>query len=419
MSQRNWLNASSTSGRILRVVAVLLIIFIFVMSSFATFTTTTTGATATINVGVERGFPTVPPEGTYVMATQTYFHHTGLISIPKFDGWELPADNGGEETVLPQGETFGRVGLMFINSGAQSVIHAFAEKDPSRQTSTVNDLDKLYDTTNLNAAWKDYTGGWRELSRRADGDQFVIDFEVKVNTDSGGQTLTDTYLARQISKLDQDWLLTARLVVPSNNPGLLDALQSAAWDHFRFWRAALNSPLEWSVIPDYVLGYVIKYPTGWVIQEGAVGRPFTVIDSAQSPQVTLLTRAVPATVIDSEDAAKTWISTNIPKATIQTVKAEMINGVAGFSVSYADPDPDGNQRSSVTTLLNGANSTLYVITEQSMLRGLDLLDANNASIPPQLAQIRNSFFLIPPSDLVATSTPIPTSTPFLTATPAP
>jgi hypothetical protein len=400
-------------------VAVLFIIFIFVVSSFATLNTPPAGLTPTPDLGIERGFPTVPPEGTRVIATQTFFHRSGLISVPKLEGWELPSPEtgGGEETLLPTGESFGRVGLMFINSPAQSVVHVFAEKDPSRVITNVAELNNVYTVENLDAAWKDYTGGWKELSRGVEGDQYIINFEVTVRQDVNGQFYDDVYLARQLSKLDGEWLLTARLVVPSNNPALLDQLQQQTWSKFRFWRAALNSPLEWSVITDNALGFVFKYPPGWLIVEGSAGRPYTIVDNLQTPQFTVTMRTLPNTVIADENAAKAWVQRNVPQATLQSTKAEMINGVAGFSISYADPDPDGNQRSAIATLLNGANNTLYVITQQTITRGLDLLDISNPSVPIELVRIRESFFLIPPSDLVPTTTPIPTATAFLTPAP--
>jgi len=99
------------------------------------------------------------------------------------------------------------------------------------------------------------------------------------------------------------------------------------------------------------------------------------------------------------------------------VKAVTINDTSGFAISYQNPDTDGNLHSAQATLLNGKNGTLYVINFQSSLRKKDLLDENDKSIPPELAQVRNSFFTVPTDQLVPTLTPtlaVPTDLPVIT-----
>ncbi len=370
-------------------------------------------------------FPTVPAGGNPVVADYTYFQSSGLFSLPHLVGWDLAPASGGagaEEKIEAQptaegtpvgtpvpGSQISRVGVTFINSTLLSVVHAFAERDPERQVASVNDLDKYYDKNNLDGAWKNFTGGWKELNRGASGDQYIVNFELYLDS--------NTYLGRQISHLNGDWLMVLRLVVPNNNPQLLDTLQNNLASHFTLWTQALNSPLTWSSIVDYAAGYVVKYPPDWKQTDGSAGHPFTVNGTLPTGEVTLTSQAMPNTLVRSEDEARAWLKTNIPNGVVQTIKSENHGEYPGFAVSYADPDPDGNQRSAVVSLISGPSNTLYVVNMRSTARQQNLLDDTNTAIPPEFAKIRAGIFLIPTSQLVATLTPTITPTPLPTATP--
>jgi hypothetical protein len=416
-------DTKSAAGRTLRILAVLFIILILGITSlpFAGVTVPALDSTPTPDLsaqGVAQGFPTVPPGGTSVTAAYTHFHPTGIISMPKLVNWDLPGE-GAEETALsPNNTGFGRVGLMFINSVAQSVVHGFIERDATRPVTSIQDLDSRYDNDYLNAAWKDYTGGWRETGRRIEIDTSIIDLELTLTQEGpDGSRTTFVYAARQISRLDQEWTVTLRLVAPNNNTALLDQLQQSVWSQFAVWRVMLDGQASWPAIADYAAGYLLKYPTGWRRIEGAPGRPYVVVGEVGSGLMTLTTRLVPGAAPQTEADARAWLAENTPRATVNRVVAETLNGTPGFSLSYADPDPDGNQRSAVTTLLNGPDGSTFVLTQQWTVRGIDLLDVTNVIVPPDLLRIRASFFALPRAELAATATPIPTATPLQTPTP--
>jgi len=162
---------------------------------------------------------------------------------------------------------------------------------------------------------------------------------------------------------------------------------------------------------------VIKYPSTWTLSGGVPGRPYSVTGTAGNNKVLLTTRVLLNTQVKTEDEVKAWLQANIPKATLMQLKIDTVNGSNGFTVSYNDPDPDGNQRSSVTMLLNSPDNRLFVVTEQWAGRGVDMLDTTNVNVPPELAQVRGSFFAVPQNVLVATVTPAPTLTPLATVTP--
>jgi hypothetical protein len=351
-------------------------------------------------------FPVVPEGGTPVNSDYTYFHPSGVISIPHLLGWDLSA--GSEETQAPTDATkLTRVGSTFINSAALSVVHVFAERNAERKATKLEDLNGYYDKDNLNGAWENFKGGWKELNRTTAGDSFIINFELNLDG--------NTYLGRQISRFNNEWLMVMRIVSPNNNPALLDSLQSAIAPKYQFWTQALSVPLTWATIADYASGYVIRFPPDWRLLDGAVGKPFTVAGKLGTNDVTLSTRTEPNKSIKSEDDARSYVQAAVKNATLLTVKAANVNDVSGFVVSYSAPDADGNKRSAVTTLLNGTNGTLYVATLQSSALGQDLLDSANSAIPIEFTQIRNSFFLLPTAQLVPTLTPSASPSPLPTA----
>jgi hypothetical protein len=402
-------------------VGALILIFVFVFAGVLTANNTTT-VTATPTVDRLQPptivFPTVPPGGTSVVADYTYFHSSGLMSLPHLVGWDPAAqgsDQGPEQRVEPVGTPGAPgssqstlVGVTFINSAALSVVHAFSEKDPARKATTLQQLDQYYDKANLDQAWSNFKGGWTELNRRTEGDLFIINFELRLDQ--------NTYLGRQISRFNQDWLMVLRLVTPNNNPALLDQLQNAILPTYHIWPQTLSTPLSWSAIADYAAGYLIKYPPDWRKVDGSIGRPFTVSGTLGPDTITLVTHSEPGKTIKTEDDARNWIKTSLPNAAIQTVKAETRGDTTGFSVSYTIPDADGNQQSAVVTLLNGAKETLCIANLQSSARGQNLLDESNKAISPDLARVRGSFMTLPLDQLVPT--PIPTATPAPSATPA-
>ena len=376
-----------------------------------------TPGTPTIPAAV---FPDVPPGGTPITADYTYFHSSGLFSLPHLVGWD-PAPSGegqGAETRIepvgtpgtPGSSQVSLAGVTFINGQALSVVHAYVEKDPARAAQSFDQMSQYYTPDILRGAWSNFTGGWKELNRHAEGDALVINFELYLDN--------STYLARQISRFDQGWLMILRLVVPNNNPLLLDQLQQAVMPGYRLWPQALTTPLSWNAITDYAAGYMIRYPPDWRVVDGSPNRPYTVAGMLGPDAITLTTRAEPGKAVKTEDEARAWIKANWPNATVQTVKAETRADVSGFSVSYISPDADGNKRCAVVVLLNGANGTLYIANEQSSARDQNLLDETNQAISPDLARVRGTFTVIPVNQLVPTLTPSPTPIPSETPTSA-
>jgi hypothetical protein len=352
-------------------------------------------------------FPTVPPGGFPVVISQAYFHSTGLFSLPKLEGWDKSAGTGAdqpEEVRVPvTSSDVRRAGVTFSGGTTGSVIHAFVEQDPLTELGNAQAFDKLYTEKNLDSAWTKYTS-WKELERHVEGDTFVINFELRFNE--------QTYLGRQISRLDHTWNVVLRLVTPNNDAQLMDDLQRVLVAGFQFYPLAATVPINWATIADS--GYMIRYPPDWKQLDGSPNQPYTVSGKLGLDTITLVTRSVEGQ-IKTEADARAWVQTTAPNAKIQTVQAENIQGASGFSVSYTSADADGKRYSVVAVLLNNGEKAVAVASLQTDGER-DLL--KDASAPAELATIRSTFFLPPLSFTVPPPTPTPALTPTPSATPA-
>jgi len=132
--------------------------------------------------------------------------------------------------------------------------------------------------------------------------------------------------------------------------------------------------------------------------------------------ITMTTQGDPGKAARTDPDARAWITARNPKAVVQTVKPFSSGDASGYVVSYNDPDADGNPRSSVATLLNGTNGTLYSAIMLSTTRGIDLLNDADKTIPPELGQMRSSFITLNTARMIPTLTPTNTLTPTITPT---
>ncbi len=395
--------------QVLRVAGVAVIVFLFVVGGLGLSNNSTQGMQTPLGATPLPGsatpvtFPQVPLGGTPLIADRTYFHPTGLFSVPHFRDFELAPD--GEELVDPVAvggtSKISRAGATFIDGPAYSVLHVFIENNPDNGVKSIADLDKLYDAENLKAAWSNFTEGYREVGRKTVDGRYTVDFELGLNG--------NIYLARQITRVQENgWLQVTRLVVPNNNPDLLNNLEKAVWSGFNFYPKLLANPISWGAITDTSAGYQIRFPATWK-RSSDFGGQYVVTGTLGDIYTSLTTRNEPGKKINSEDEARAWVKTFRPSSTIYTAKTEPREGNANvYTVSFNDPDPDGNSRSGIVTLLNGKNglvSAYYLYTA----RNVDLLTA--PTVPAELATSRNTLQLLDIASLVPTLTPTVTPTP--------
>lgn len=260
-------------------------------------------------------------------------------------------------------------------------------------------MQAYYTPEQVGSAWTQYNGGWREIGRRVADDTLVIDTEM---THEGL-----VYLGRQFSRLNERWLMVLRLVVPINNPVLLERLQQTYLPHFHLWQTSISAPLSWRTLADTLSGYLIRFPSAWRQEDGKEGAPYTLSGELDGRTYRLNVRAIPELSLPDEAAARAWIAETFPRATIQTVQPEQRGAFSGYTLSFLAPDPDGNQRSLTATLINGAGA-LYVATLQTLAEGRDLLAPSDGSISAELFRIRQTFTPIRLAPLSPPPTPTPT-----------
>ena len=131
------------------------------------------------------------------------------------DSYPVSGTATADPRATPPSFAVQRVGVTFINSSSYSVAQVYVERSSSEATyKSVAELDKNYNRAYFSAAWANFTGGWMETTRTTANDISVIDFTLSL---SG-----NTYLARQLGTLDHGWIKGMRLVVPANNPALLN-----------------------------------------------------------------------------------------------------------------------------------------------------------------------------------------------------
>lgn len=397
MSTRSKQNSSTM--RAVRVAGVGFLILIFVISALPINDANTPLATPQNPAEVSSAHPFVPVGGTPVTVSGTYVHPTGIFSLPLVSGWELPGESPEESVAASPDQPITRAGATFINVNAASVVHTFVEDDPARNLISFEAMDAYYTADQVGAAWSQYNGGWREMNRRASDDSLIIDTEM---THEGL-----VYLGRQITRLQDRWLIVLRIVVPNNNPLLLERLQAVYAPQYHLWQTSLNAPLFWRTLSDTVSGYLIRYPADWRQEDGRHGAPYTLSGRLAERDYRLLTRAIPNRQATDEAAARAWVAETYPRAAIQTVQSEVRGAFTGYTLSFLAPDPDGNQRSLTATLINGKGA-LYVAVLQTFAEGRDLLAPNDNSISPELFRIRETFTPIRLAALTVLPTPTPT-----------
>jgi hypothetical protein len=370
--------SSRDSGRRGQTVMAIIGVLVLVMSGLAAFIQPTPVADpAAIPSATPAALPTVPEGGTVLSLAETYVHSSGLLTIPRPAGWDLPGQAPEEEVFLAQT----RVGVTFINSPTLSVIHAYAERDTETPVNVLEDFNTLYTPENLEAAWTNFDT-WRETSRGVQNDAYVIEFDLTFNGLS--------YYGRQISRLENGWQKVLRLVTPGNNYALLDAMQQFLEAGYRIWTDSMNTPPEWRAVADTAYGFMQRYPLTFQVRENVPGIPYVVAGQVNNANVTVISQLSFDPPVLDEAAARAWVEAELPGAQILTVQPEVRNNADGYTVAFTRPDRDGNALSYTALLLN-ASGAFYVQTVQSSRLNTDLLTDDPTG---GYKQLRDAFLII-------------------------
>ncbi|MCL4238401.1 MAG: hypothetical protein KJ047_09140 [Anaerolineae bacterium] len=313
-----------------------------------------------------------------------YVHSSGLFQtfLPAGDDWIV--DEG--ESV--QASAMARV--VISSSRRLVVIHNYIQ--PGVEYESLDSLSANFLTAqHFAGAWQDY-GSWEETARTVGDESVVVDFALAAEGYD--------YLGRTITRLWQDWLFVARIVVPANNPALLDLLQTLVVPTFQGFPALLALPSDWRAYVDQSAGFVLRHPPGWTVAAGSPGRPATLRLSGADNNERVRLWTEPETPITSAEAAETWVRAATTVGAVLSVATVQREEGVGYLVAYRTLDAAGDTHSALAALLNDEAGTLFVADLQIEPPDVNLLDT--PSVPGTYADARQSiaegFIVLPVSN---------------------
>ncbi len=317
-----------------------------------------------------------------------YLHSSGLFQT------FLPA---GDDWIVDEGESVqaSAVARVVISSPQRLVvIHNYIQ--PGVEYESLDSLSANYLTEqHFAGAWQDYDS-WEETGRTVGEEGVVVDFAL---TSEGHD-----YLGRTTSRLWQDWLFVARIVVPANNPTLLDLLQTLVIPTFQGFPALLALPSDWRAYVDQTAGFVLRHPAGWTVAAGSPGRPATLLLNGANNNERVRLWTEPETPIASTEAAEAWVRAAATVDAVLSVATVQREAGRGYLVAYRTLDAAGDAHSALTALLNDEAGTLFVADLQIESPDANLLDSQ--SVPDAYVAARQSvaegFIVLPASSRSAT-----------------
>jgi len=347
--------------------------------------------------GSNQSLPTFTPLGTPPPPTEVvfpppepnpqlegelpYIHSSGYFRTFQPAGSDWVIDEGG----LVSASSYARTVIQ--SSQRLAVIHNYIQ--PGVEYESLDSLSKDFLTEqHFAGAWADYES-WQETGREITADSVIIDFDLV----AGGKH----YLARSTYRPDGSWLFVTRLVVPSNNPGLLDLLQTLVIPAFVGYHDLLALPVTWPAYIDQQLGFVLKHPPGWVVVAGDKGRPVTFSLESDQAGNTIRVWTVSNQAITSADETQAWVSENEPGATILGANPIQREAGNGYQVAYAFRDAAGDAHSGLIVLLNDHVGTLFVGNLQIAPPDLNLLNTENLNQTDADARqsVADGFIVLP------------------------
>ncbi len=319
---------------------------------------------------------------------QDYLHPSGLFSIAQPTGWTI-----GQQTTEAN-----NADVSMNNADLLSVIQSSVQINPT-PIQSLDQLDAIYTKSLLDASWSNYRNP-RETARVRGENQLTLDFELQ-------NARQQTFLARQVSWWDTDWIYSVRVVVPENQIDLLKYMIDELVKTFKPNRIFAGQAADWTAYFDQTNRYVIRFPSTWTLSDSAPGRPASL--SGPNGSLRIDTQSVSA-ALDETTAAK-WVEGTVQGAQITSTLPVTRGDTPGFSVSYTYKDTDGNDNSGLALLLNGANNTLYATNLRLFEAGVDLNNDVAQVSHDEIMRILGSFNL-----LSNVNVPLPTATPTSEAT---
>lgn len=365
----------------------LIIIFTFVISLIAPDLGTRSSAPVSDVIPTLRPTAIVvptPDPAPQLAGAAPYIHSSGYFRTfrPAGSDWTISEGQSAEDG--------GIVRVVFQSTRRLVVIHNYIQ--PGVEYETPQSLSENYLTEqHFAGAWIDYDA-WQETGRAVSDTDVVADFTLE----SEGIA----YLGRTIDRVVDGWLYATRLVVPGNDPALLDLLEGYVRAGFQGYPELQALDLLWPVFIDQQAGYMLKHSAQWEQVAGGVGRPVTFVVNTQDGRNTIRVWTEPATPVGSADQAATWLMSTDPTLTVLDMRPAQRGAGTGFEVAYTFRDTAGDPHSGLALLLNDAAGTLFAVTLQIVAPEVNLFNAQD--LLPAVSQARTAlqqgFLVLPEGD---------------------
>jgi len=341
-------------------------------------------------------FGTLPPPTQVTLPTPEdnprlegeppYIHSSGAFQTFKPAGSDWYVD---ELATLSDTST---ARVVIQSSSRLAVIHNYIQ--PGVVYESLEELSSTYLTNQyFTSAWQDYDS-W-EITGREITDRAVV---VNFNLRSGG----NDYLGRDITRLEGSTLYVTRLVVPANNPALLEKLAGLVSATFAGFPEMQALPQDWPAYHDQSLGTILKHPADWQQVAGGPGRPatFTIPTGEGDARVRLF--AEPDRPLDDAAAAEAWVAEESEARSGVTILAsapvEHDSG-NGYQVAYTFTDTAGDTHSGLAVLLNDDAGMLAVADLQVDPPDINFIEDAELAAPYDEARraLADGFMILPPS----------------------
>ncbi len=322
------------------------------------------------------------PEPTpQVVSAAPFIHRSGVFRAfqPAGPDWTTTQSGPTESSTI--------VRVVHQNADRLAVIHNYIQ--PGVEYETHASLSENFLTAaHFQGAWDDYAS-WIETRRTVTDEAVVVDFDLSAQGVA--------YSARSTNWLDGGWLYVTHVVVPDNNPALLDLLTEQATAAFAPIPGTTDLPLAWPAFVDQLSGYILKYPPGWQRVAGDVGRPATFANPSDQSDHLIRTWAEEDVPLETAEEAADWLVASEDSAVL--LSSEPAEGWAGsgYALAYTFTDAAGDPRSGLAMLLNDAAGTLFVADLRTELLNTDLLTASDIAEAVDVARraVQEGFVVLP------------------------
>lgn len=327
-------------------------------------------------------FPTFTPRGTELpppdpnpalQGEPPYVHSSGYFQTfrPAGADWTAFEDSSAQtDTVLS---------VVFQSGQRLAVIHNYIRRGVEVESAEA--LSQTYLTgAHFAEAWIDYDS-WTETGRAIGDDAVTTDFALV--------SQQNEYLGRDITRLGENgWTYVTRLVVPGNNPGLLDTLEGYVQPAFFGYPELQSLPHEWPTYVDPQLGLLLKRPASWQLVAGGPGQRATFAPASEPDSGMIRVWTEEGRALEGAGDAEAWLAEVVPSAEVIGTDPLQHGAARGFQVAYSFRDLDGDARSGLFVALLRADGWAQAANLQLRQADANLLEG--ASLDPALADARRA-----------------------------